>query len=320
MESVSDEWLRFRIVRGLGPTRDSNALRSLIRILRDDAETALVRGGAAETLPDFDDPTVIEPLIDSLEDSVPEVRFWSAYALSQIRDRLVLDALPALETIALHDETAVDGWWAVQDEAIAAIKKILYRHIDETLLASARRIMGRSGRRRGTERWLEALIDLDVKARREAARTLSEWKNPLTIQPLVVASLGDEDLFVRMYATFSLGMITTEKESVNALHETLANNEIHPWLRAQAADSLGEVGDPGVASDIVPLLNDPDPYIRYWILVALRKIGSESALPALKKRLSDFEEIPFYGVIADEAQHAISSITSVDKRDHRQVN
>ena len=60
--------------------------------------------------------------IEALQAPEPEVRFWSAFALGQLRDR---GALPALERLATTDRAVVPGWWAVTEEARDAITAIL---------------------------------------------------------------------------------------------------------------------------------------------------------------------------------------------------
>ena len=59
-------------------------------------------------------------LIGLLVDGCPQVRFWSAFSLGTIRARVAQRALLA----ASHDQTLVEGWWAVGDEAADALALI----------------------------------------------------------------------------------------------------------------------------------------------------------------------------------------------------
>lgn len=101
-----------------GDLAEERAVESLIGVLTDGAEDAKVRAQAAESLGYLMDGRAVEPLIALLGDPSPEVRFWSAFAHSWLRDRR---ALPELRRLAAEDSAEVPGWWSVGKEASDAI-------------------------------------------------------------------------------------------------------------------------------------------------------------------------------------------------------
>lgn len=101
--------------------RSAEIVQALIEVLQDQQEHPYVRGNAAESLGIRDNQAAFEALIVGLKDASPEVRFWSAFALSSVGNP---QALPALEAAAAQDTAVVPGWWSVADECRLAINRI----------------------------------------------------------------------------------------------------------------------------------------------------------------------------------------------------
>lgn len=60
----------------------------------------------------------------------------------------------------------------------------------------------------------------------------------------------------------------------------------NPWIRAEAAKTLGEIGDQGVVSPLSKRLRkDKNSYVRYNAAWALGEIGGKKSLLTLKKAL-----------------------------------
>ncbi|OGX05565.1 MAG: hypothetical protein A3G87_00345 [Omnitrophica bacterium RIFCSPLOWO2_12_FULL_50_11] len=104
--------------------------RGFIEVLKNSEDSPMVRAQVAETLGSlyrFSQRSsrfyteAVSVLIESLRDKSPEVRFWSAYALGSMRERR---ALPKLRKLAQSDKAICPGWWAIKDEAKAAIQVI----------------------------------------------------------------------------------------------------------------------------------------------------------------------------------------------------
>lgn len=128
LRGAGDEETRYWAAYALLSTHDARGAECLIAAVADTDEAPRVRGQAAEALGVIAlsarrGGVATTPLIEALRDPEPEVRFWAAYALGQIRDRA---ALPALELVAASDDAVVPGWWSVRKEAADAIAYILH--------------------------------------------------------------------------------------------------------------------------------------------------------------------------------------------------
>jgi HEAT repeat protein len=100
------------------------ALEVLLAMLRDAAEPAQIRGAVAEALHRYGDPRVLSALIAALEDPEPEVRYYTAFALSACASPV---ALPALERAAAREQAMLPPpLGSVRDELQTAIEHIKY--------------------------------------------------------------------------------------------------------------------------------------------------------------------------------------------------
>lgn len=109
--------------------------QAFVELLADAGEPPALRAQAAEGLANMlgacgsdsakDEPAVRDEagrlLQAALADADPEVRFWSAFALGSLA---YTPALPALRELAARDQTHLDGWWTVGEEASDAVDRI----------------------------------------------------------------------------------------------------------------------------------------------------------------------------------------------------
>ncbi len=77
-------------------------------------------------------------LVEHLTDDAPEVRFWTAFSLGQLRARYARSALAAL----VGDDEVLPGWWSVGEEAADALDTIAGRE------PPSRAMQGEPGRTR----------------------------------------------------------------------------------------------------------------------------------------------------------------------------
>jgi HEAT repeat protein len=101
--------------------------RPLLALYKKPGEHPLVRAQAAEGLANKYDLVrpwksgylpAMKSLLVGLRDASPQVRFWSAFALGNMRAR---EALPELRRLAATDREICPGWWTVGEEATDAI-------------------------------------------------------------------------------------------------------------------------------------------------------------------------------------------------------
>ncbi len=105
----------------LGRVVDEMATECLLRFLSNHEEDEGVRTHAAESLGLLKDRRAVDALLAALNDSSPSVRFWSAYALGEIGDPR---AVPALRRLADSDDSEIEGWGSLKEEALEAIHRI----------------------------------------------------------------------------------------------------------------------------------------------------------------------------------------------------
>jgi HEAT repeat protein len=96
-------------------------IRALEGVVRNRAERPRVRGEAAEALAHSHRRESHDVLIAGLQDSSKDVRFWCAFALSEMAESR---ALPTLERLVSTDKRRVKGFHSVAKEAADAIEKI----------------------------------------------------------------------------------------------------------------------------------------------------------------------------------------------------
>jgi len=121
----------------------SSVLSVLIDILGTLENHERVRGQAAEGI------GIISPsrkfklrmaaeeiLLKSLKDSSPTVRFWSCYAVGQIK---LKRAIETLEKLKDNDNAVCPGWWYISEEADDAIEWINDRNGKERIPLNQRK-------------------------------------------------------------------------------------------------------------------------------------------------------------------------------------
>lgn len=102
----------------LGCLGDQKASQALCTVLADISEAPDVRGQAAEALGYLLDPATFECLVKGTSDAEPEVRFWSVFALGQLRDARARNLLERIEST---DNGLVEGWGTIAEEAREAL-------------------------------------------------------------------------------------------------------------------------------------------------------------------------------------------------------
>jgi HEAT repeat protein len=90
-------------------------------LLNSPVENTAVRGQAAEALAYISSERSLPCLLEAAQSPVPEVRFWTAFALGSIGNPI---AEPVLRELATSDHVQVAGWGKISEEAAAALDKI----------------------------------------------------------------------------------------------------------------------------------------------------------------------------------------------------
>jgi HEAT repeat protein len=193
---------------------------------------------------------------------------------------------------------------------------------------------------------LEQILGVEQKrdAVLDAAALLGSVGRPASVAPLAKLLAASADPEVRQVAGLSIGRIGGQEavrilidalgsepcidarvrlvdalaypglaEASGILRRVLTDTGEAASVRAVAAESLGRLGSPEALDDLLGVLSDPEPEIRFFAAYALGLVGSRDALDALSQLASeDDASVAGLGSVAEEAREAIEAILSDD--------
>ena len=215
------------------------------------------RAGAARMLGALREPRAVGPLVEAMRDEQedPDVKFACAEALGQLRDPSIIPTL--CEELSLVDEWSSPRLAQVLTSfGSAAVDPLL------TTLASAK----------------------SINARVWAAQVLGKLGDDRAALPLI-ERLYDRSEQLRLSVANALGDIGYSR-AVRPLTEVILRDPV-PAVRAQAASSLGRIGDASALPLLVSALGDAEYWMRFRALEAIEALAPEDASPiegALKDR------------------------------------
>lgn len=180
---------------------------------------------------------------------------------------------------------------------------------------------------RAVEPLIATLGDRDGLIRRSAAAALGRLRDPRAVEPLITL-LGDGETMVQDVALSALGMTdapwaqaplaaalrdaTASRARRKLIEKTLAavgwrptdvTDQVHAKVAREEWDGVPAFGEPAV-DVLIPLLRHGDGYlVRRRAAVALGKIGSRQAAPALVALLQD--------KVHDVAEAAATALVSI---------
>jgi HEAT repeat protein len=141
----------------------------------------------------------------------------------------------------------------------------------------------------------------------EAAKALVQIREPDSAVALTRV-LEHGNAASRVAAAWSLGWLR-EPASISALRAAATNPNVAVDLRAHATEALGVMRAHGVVADLIDLLSDPSPEVRYWAAYSLGRIGDRKSIPALERLVGiDLSVLPDGRSIKQEALEAITAI------------
>lgn len=271
--------IRWDAAIALGDIADDRAIEALIGALLNDSDWQ-VRQKAAEALARINHPDTIEPLTKAFKDPKSGVRTSVIKALGIIGGIHVMKIL----IMALADDDMGVRWTA--KEALKNIGEPSVSHLLKLLNATGNRNIPPIALSSIGEIVIDRLMDVlfDPKAeehRLSIVDTLKRIGAP-AIPPLLDAAQVGND-FEKGISAVVLGLIG----SPVAL-DVLITLTQHPnaWIRINAIQALGEIGDESAIPTLVQILDDDDEPFKYERIcdiaaTSLRKIGTPLALAAL---------------------------------------
>jgi HEAT repeat protein len=246
-----------------------------------------IRAWVSEILGGIGDPSAVPHVVPLLQDPDPSVRATAVRALGTMKDPAVI---PLLES-ALRDQA--DGIRRAALEALIELRggeavECLLRALADRNAELRNRAVVRLGELKAAAAvpGLRALLttERDEQTRKEIPRALGRIADPSAAPDLLAALADDGSSLVRSTAKSALQEFRGQ-EVVSGLIAALGDERAR--VRGDAADLLGELGDPGAVPALVELLDaDPEAAIRERALRALAGIGDAAAVPALIARLA----------------------------------
>jgi len=239
----------------------------------------------------------IDAFLDELKNEDPWVRHNAVEALGRmgLKDEKVRKAVPDLiEALAdplLRADIARVLGMIGSDEAVPALIECL-NDGNREVRGNATEALGHLRDRRSVPALIEKLADENARVRFSAALSLGRIGDARALPALRKALLEDPDVMVRTYAAASIGIIgdlTKDKSGAPALIKALRDKEIE--VVRTAASSLGRLKDEGAVLPLTALLSHENSFVRSDAAWALGVIGDASALPSLRARLNDGDEM-----------------------------
>ena len=123
----------------------------------------------------------------------------------------------------------------------------------------------------------------DLRVRTYLALAMGKTQNPI-FGPILIEALKDENESVRIASIKSLGILRYKESCdkfVNILSNSSSNSE-----KLACIISLGAIGEEKYSNNLVEILDDEEPNLRWDAAIALLKMGNEKGVPIVKNLLS----------------------------------
>lgn len=248
------------------------------------------RARSATALGHLGDSRAVTPLLEAMRDKREDsdVKLASAEALGRIRDPAILAELCA----QLGD---VDEWSSPRlAQVITAFGADAVTPLLESLDAAASlnarvwtaQILGKIRDRRATPALIKRLSDRSEQMRISVANALGDIADNRAFRPLVEVILRDPVSAVRAQAATSLGRIGDEG-ALPLLVASMGDPEY--WMRFRALEAI-EALEPEDTGPIETALSDTSPEVRRRAALALERLGKlEEAFTNLQSADPDLE-------------------------------
>lgn len=315
--SDADTVARRQSLLELGQSQDSQVLEILIEHAQDNL--SMVREGAVTALGELGDPSAVPTVLRALLDRDADVIRAAFATLKKIGDRRVVRPLlrygverPQWKPLA-NDTLVRLGARVTQEllsllhsndaglmlDAIVVLGRIgdkqavptlvaCLSHVSDLLKAHVTEALALIGDPSSVPHLLQMLQDPCAAVRANAASGLVRLVDQRAFRPLLNA-LQDEDADVRRYAAIALGELG-EAKAVSELLKVLQGWDLlvaldAPFVEA-IVETVGKLGEASAAPGLLPLLQSQHEGVMFKTVLALKKLRSPSAIPALTSLLN----------------------------------
>lgn len=322
--------VRSEAALALGKIGDSKAVPRLIQALSDNG--FWVAESAAYALGEIGSPDTITPLIQTLKSTkIFSVSEAVSEAIKKLPAELVLPYLvkilddkdPSVQVSGIHlaaglnNQAIVPKLLELLNRRSERLRSPLVFALGELKVSEVKKIQ-------------KTLFEEQPSVRARAVTALGMLKAEEAI-PELTAALEDNYWLVQANATFALAQIGTETalqglflalkhsdprvrsnavsavslgvfEKIQFISELLiALTDSDQWVRAYAAEALGEIGTQAAITGALSALQDPEPSVRRGAIRGLRKIIEVQVADEISKALTDQDRY-----VRQEAAYAIA--------------
>ena len=256
--------VKAQAAEALGKIGDERAVQPLVEAAKDDNEK--LRSGAQSGLRHLGEPAV-EPLVGLLGDGDRNVRRRAASSLSALGE-IALEPLRGVlqEGSANERGAAVEALGILGDpRALGALVAHLEDQ-DGDVRIGAIDALAELGEADAIEPLLAALSDPEGPARRKAAQALERMGEP------------DWKRWFQGYADDFIQVAQSDDRRTLAILRKALSRQEGPAL-ANAARSLGKLGDIEALSPLIGTLENPDAGVREAAVEAISQLGDEAVEP-----------------------------------------
>jgi len=267
MDALHDScsFVRRSAAISLGQLKAKEAQGALLYALKD--PNFYVRRAAINAIGKLDVPDMGQVLLPLLDAPDPRIRRTVVTALRRLAAQ---EAIPkmveTLETYIVTPsprdlpvvKTLVVAFGEMRAaEAVPALIRVVRGYVGGRSLAAL--ALGQIGDKAASEVLVEALNDKSVKLQLAAMKSLGQLGNS-EVLPIVRKSLSAPDPRMRRMAVLTVGHLLDYSSA--PLLIKIAHDDGSPLVRPAAVEALGKVGNARMVSDLLPLVNDTNAFLR----------------------------------------------------------
>jgi HEAT repeat protein len=278
----------------------SEVVTRLFQVLKT-SRYALTQAQVAETLAEFDDPTIHDQLVQLLVD---EHLDWSlrqhiAEALGQFGARSIVPQLiqllsnKQLDSQVRQSITHLLGQLAERSSCSRLVHLLYDERMDPHIRQQITEAFRQFEERSIAPQLVELLSDenLDMHLRQSLVDALGQL-GVRSIAPQLAQLLSDEQMDWPMRESITYALIQLRERSIAPqLVQFLSDEQLNTYLRQRIAEALGQLGEHSVAPQLVQLLSNRqvNPRVRGSTAVGLAQLGERSIAPQLLQLLTDWK-------------------------------
>ncbi len=291
-----DEDTRLLTIKRLGMVYDPNLVDPLIKYLLD--KNGKIREATILTLSALGEvDTIIDPIIESLNDEVRDVQLAAVKTLGEFRSiRGTKPLLKMLNNVDSNIRAAtVIALGLIEDKNSLFPLIDALEDKDEEVKINSIMALGQIGDQRAIDPIIDCLKD-SFPVQQMAILTLGKFGDKKIITPLKKL-LSSPNPKIRQYAIMSLGSLKNSEIIESAIK--LLDDE-DPSVQRAAATSLMGIRDEQIVISFIDRLKDPNEEIRQTACKALGSLGDETAVKGLIEILKDPEP-----EVREQAAHSL---------------